>query len=410
MMVGSWKHSLLWAVLAVAVPALAVADTSDDELRTNRQLLSKWRGDPEHYSRLKRDYQALQKLPPEKREQLRALDRDLHDEDADTQTRLGRVLDRYTYWLDHLPETDRARVEAAEIGVERLRIVKDLHEKEWIAHLARADQEHLRSVPADKRLGLIAELRQEERTRRREWQFAALHMEDPDSRSGKPASFNELPPDSKLYVSKTLVPMLRWVEKTRLRDASGKWPDYARTIYELSQEHASVKIPPGVWQGPINPMSFAKDDLPPELKSLMDASFVDPKKLREFKDREFRERGLEKSDLKHIRLLRETREKWPDFAFAVNEIVNAKKLSLKKPLGPCKLEDFDKLVQQFYGNRMAQGAQRLSPEEIASLEKARGTWPQYPLLFMELARKHKLSVPGTYLGGPPEIWKAAHEG
>ena len=264
---------VLWAVLAAAAPVLAVAETSEDDMRANRLLLARWRSDPEHYARLKRDYKAFQELPAEKRERLRDLDRDLREEDSNTQARLRRALQRFVAWLDRLPEEERARVDAATDSNDRLRIVKDLREREWIAHLPRADQDRIRVAPADQRPKLIADLRLEEANRHREWQLALLHVDDPENRSNKPSYLNEFPPETRLYVSKTLLPMLYFREKQRFRDSLGKWPDCARVIYDLSGAHKTVKIPPGNWQGPSNVNDIRPDgpikpdDLPPEIKT-----------------------------------------------------------------------------------------------------------------------------------------------
>jgi len=384
---------VLWAVLAAAAPVLAVAETSDEELRTNRLLLARWRSDPEHYARLRRDYKAFQELPPETRDRLRELDRDLRDEDANTQARLRRVLQRYMAWLDRLPEEDRARVDATRDGNDRLRVVKDLREREWIAHLPRAEQDRIRTTPADQRPKLIADLRLEEINRHREWQLALVHGDDAESRTNKPAWLNEFPAETRLYVSKTLLPMVRFEEKRRVRDALGKWPDYARTIYELSQEHKTVKIPPGTWQGPSSPNDIKQDDVPGEIRNLLFMDFKKPK-----------ERDIDKADLKYVRRLRESIGKWPDFALALNEVVKDKKATLKKPLGPCKLQELDKAVSQFYLDTMSK---KLTKDEIDKLEKAKGSWPDYPMMFMELAQKHGLKVPGTHLGGTDDLWKSA---
>jgi hypothetical protein len=379
--------------MVAAAPVLAVAETSEDDFRANRLLLARWRSDPEHYARLKRDYKAFQELPAEKRERLRELDRDLREEDSNTQARLKRTLQRYMAWLDRLAEEERARVDAATDSNDRLRIVKDLREREWIAHLSRADQERIRVAPVDQRPRVIADLRLEEANRHREWQMALLHVDDPENRSNKPSWLNEFPPETRLYVSKTLLPMLYFREKQRFRDSLGKWPDCARLIYDLSGAHKTVKIPPGNWQGPINVNDIRPDgpikpdDLPPEIKTLL----TDLKKRKD-------------KDADRSRLL-EASGRWPDFALALNEIAKEKKAPLKKPLGPCKLEDFDKAVSQFYLDTMAK---KLSKAEIDKLEKARGNWPEYPMLFMELAQTHGLKVPGTYLGGTDELWKSAH--
>ena len=44
---------VLLAAVALAVPALADPEPTPEDLQRNRQLLDKWRADPEHYLRLK---------------------------------------------------------------------------------------------------------------------------------------------------------------------------------------------------------------------------------------------------------------------------------------------------------------------------------------------------------------------
>ncbi|HEY1858732.1 MAG TPA: hypothetical protein VGG61_00145, partial [Gemmataceae bacterium] len=172
----SWFVPTLCAIVAAAAPVLAVSEPTPEEIQVNRRLLERWRADPEHYARLKRDYKAFQALPAEKRERLKELDRDLHDEDADTQARLRRVLNRYVDWLDGLADADRARIDAAEDAGQRLRVVKELREQEWIARLPRADQDRIRTTTADARPRLVDELRQEERKRRKDWQLAFVNL------------------------------------------------------------------------------------------------------------------------------------------------------------------------------------------------------------------------------------------
>jgi hypothetical protein len=396
-MVRFWKRLVLWAALTVAVPAFALADTPDDELRTNRVLLSKWRGDPEHYARLKRDYTALQKLPPEKREQLRELDRDLRDEDPDTQARLGRVLDRFTYWLDHLPEADCARVEAAEYGAERLRIVKELREHEWIAHLPRVDQNRIHNAPQDQRPKIIAALHQEESNRRREWQATLLNVEETETKASKPKHVSELPPDIQMYFNRTLFPTLTPGERGRIKAADGKWPELARTILDLSKSHDKpVRFPPAAGPVPRSPTDFKPGEIPEPIAKLIAYEF-----------RKDRKDDLSRADRENVKKLRGAIGKWPDFALAVHDVAKEKKLALPKPLGPCTLEDFHKSARDFYFDKMLPILQRKESEsEFERLKKAVGSWPEYPNTFMDIAVKHNLKVPGTFLGGTKEFWES----
>jgi hypothetical protein len=393
----TWHVPVLLAVLVAAAPVLAVAETSDEELRTNRLLLARWRSDPEHYARLKRDYKAFAKLPSEKRDTLRELDRDLRDEDPNTQARLMRVLNRYVAWLDRLVEEDRARVDAAVDSNDRLRIVKDLREREWIAHLPRVDQGRIRAATGDQRTKLIADLHQEERNRRREWQAALLNVEEPPSRPSKPKDLNEFPPETQLYVNRTLNPMLNFNERERLASAKGKWPDLARTILELSEAHNKpVRFPPAAGPVPLRPVDFRSGEIPEAIGKLI---FLNMKK----------EKGeITRADREASKKLHSAIGRWPDFALAVHDVAKDRKVPLNKPLGPCTLEELHPLVRNFYVDKMVP-ALRNHDDELTLLKKASGSWPEYPMLFMDLAQKHKLVVPGTYLGGPKELWKSARE-
>src|SRR5439155_20684814 len=94
---------LLTVLLAGAAPAVSLPEPTPEELEANRRLVERYRADPEHYARLKRDLKAFAALPPERQNRLRQLDQDLHEENAANLTRLWRVLDRYAIWLEHLP-------------------------------------------------------------------------------------------------------------------------------------------------------------------------------------------------------------------------------------------------------------------------------------------------------------------
>src|SRR5436305_96172 len=99
-----WSFLVLFAAAAAALPAVAVPEGSRDALEHNRELLEKWRADPDHYARLQRDLRAFWALPPARRRQMRRLDQDLQHADARTRKRLWAVLERYHAWLRPLPK------------------------------------------------------------------------------------------------------------------------------------------------------------------------------------------------------------------------------------------------------------------------------------------------------------------
>src|SRR5258708_35930425 len=119
--------ALALAALGAALPEPPSSDgvTRDDPLARNQQLLEEWRENPKHNARLQRDLERFWSLPREERDRLRALDRELHEQDSATQQRLWGVLERYHAWMERLPESDRRRIESAS-GDRRLAIIKEI--------------------------------------------------------------------------------------------------------------------------------------------------------------------------------------------------------------------------------------------------------------------------------------------
>src|SRR5437870_13485302 len=112
---------LVLAVLLGGLPWLAQADSGPDELEQNRRLLEKWRTNPDHEARLRRDLKAFLALPYDRQQQLRTLDRELSEEDSAGYARLQRVVERYADWLRNLPEADRQQIVTAASAEERLK-------------------------------------------------------------------------------------------------------------------------------------------------------------------------------------------------------------------------------------------------------------------------------------------------
>ena len=164
----------------------------------NRRLLDRYRTDPDHYARLLRDLHAFQILPPEKQERMRQFDRDLHEQDGETQSRLWEVLEHYTDWMNRLTEAQQKRIEQAADRNERLAIVKELRENDWIARLPQADRDAVSALPEPQRYEKVAALRKEERQRRREWMDWANGLKgrpnnDPNARPPHPAVLPQVP-------------------------------------------------------------------------------------------------------------------------------------------------------------------------------------------------------------------------
>ncbi len=122
-----WLSTQLFCCLLAATPA---HEAGSDDLEHNRQLLKKWQVDPEHSARLQRDLRDYWALPASKRERLRLLDKELHQLDEKTQKRLWKALERYSVWLEQLPENERKEIETASDAQERLRRIKEIRARE----------------------------------------------------------------------------------------------------------------------------------------------------------------------------------------------------------------------------------------------------------------------------------------
>ena len=364
---------LMTMLLAGFLPALAVSDSAPEDLDHNRRLLERYHSDPEHYARLLRDLRAFEALPAARQEKMRQFDRALHEEDSETQNRLSEVLERYVAWVDRLPEADRARIDDAAQRTEKLTVVRELRQQEWIEHLPKAEREDLQSMTETMRVKRVAVLREEERKDRQEWvdwANAAKLRTDPASRSKKPTRMAEFPESVQKFVKNLLEPMLNEEERDHLTKAEGQWPRLAKTILELSEKHPVL---PPLPVGPI--VTF--NQLPKEAKE-----FLANKRFQEE--------------------LRKTEGKWPQFALTATEAMKPQK---RLPsLGASRPAEFDASIQTFLKEKLEPA---LPANEKTKLHDAEGRWPDYPLGLLALAHKYKLVAPGMSLPGPPELWNSA---
>jgi hypothetical protein len=365
---------LLTLLLGAAVPVLALSDSAPDELDHNRRLLERYRADPEHYARLLQDLRAFQALPPARQEKMRRFDRALHEEDSDTQTRLWEVLERFVVWANRLPEADRVRLEDTTQPTEKLALVRELRQEEWIDHLPKLEREDLLAMTPAMQAKRVAVLREEERKSRQEWADWANAVKTraaPGSRPKRPARLTDFPESVQNFVSNRLTRMLSDEEKERLTKAEGKWPRLANTILELSEKHPVL---PPLPSGPI--VRF--NQLPPEAKAFL-------------------------SNKKKAQELFKNLDKWPQFALAACALMKQEKRT-PPPLGASRPAEFDEAIQGFLKEKLEPA---LTTDEKTKLHGAEGHWPDYPLRLLELAHKNNLIVPGMSLPGPRELWNSA---
>ncbi len=376
----TWRHLLAFflvgsAGLLACVPGPARAVGEGDEAEPSRRLPARWRDDPAEYRRLKEQWKAFQKLPKKQQERLRQIDEELNDEPPAVRARLWAVLDRYAAWLDRLDEKDRQQIESAPDTAKKLEVIKALREREWVAHLAKADRDRVEQAAPEERAKLIERLRQRERQRRQEWQAALRMQEEAVPPQGQPNFW----PQVQMYVSKSLIPTLTHTEREELRKTYLRsWPEYAQQLTALAEKHP-ILVPPGERPGAT---SFA--DLPKGYAQTLAAK--QPIKPRELDGHR----------------LRDLQGRWPNFALAIDRLARSRKVALPdKPLGPCKPEEFVPAVRQVIEQL------RKDPAAARKLDEAQGKWPDYPFAVMELAKERKKPVPGTFLPGDKSYWEQA---
>jgi hypothetical protein len=230
------RFSLAVFAFAVGAVALAAADSPDD------RHPFRWTADPEYRDRLKQYLSAYRRLSPEAQERVNKLDQDLQEEDAATRARLHGVMERYALWLSRLPDADRARVQSAAAGQERLRVVRDVVEKQWMDGLPPARKAQLARSSEAERAKLIEQWHDEDRARQRERMFALRDTMFPVQTE----RFRQLRDDVQKFVKSDLEPRLSPRERDALgrvmKKGTGTW-GYFHQVWVLS-EAKGVK-PPG---------------------------------------------------------------------------------------------------------------------------------------------------------------------
>jgi hypothetical protein len=362
----SVQRLLTAGALALLLPLLAGADGPADAPAENRQWeLNKLREyNPAQYAKLRHNLAVFLRLPTERQEGLRKLDRELHEEITGMRARLEHVMERYADWLERLPEADRQSVLSATDRKVRLQRIREIRDRQWLARLPRAQAEKLARVPEAKRAELIKKLRQDELDERLDWQVA---LRNPPP---APNRLDQLPEELREAVEKGLRPLLSRDEDKLLKEAEGKWPRFPRTLVELADNHPYSLL------GPIGPTSFK------------DLKEVQPLALGFLKDKKFSDR------------LKEVEGKWPEYGVVLRDMSKAVPVFGKgRPIqllpskyAPSRPADFPPMVQHFIDKKLLPA---LDEDEAFVLKRTEGEWPNYPKMVLDLAQKHNLHVPTT---------------
>jgi hypothetical protein len=362
-----WWPTLLLSGLIVS---LALGASEQEELERNERLLERWRADPEHYQRLRRDLKAFYGLPRSRQTQMRALDQQLHATDSQTQARLWGTLERYNTWLAGLTESQRQQIATAPTTEARLDVIRQLRVRQWLPTLPLAIQEEVKRLPVAEQTQRIALYRAEFRQQAQQWEHDWYTSRNALPR---PTQLDELPPEVRAHVEKNLLPRLTEFEKVRLTRAQGKYPEWLRVVQNLAEVHPVLPpLPKGeisTWQ-----------KLPQEAKH-----------------------GLTSDKSKRPKGINKYANKWPEFALEITRQRRERKLPVV-PLGASKPSEFPPIIQTFINQELLP---MLSPERRAELHRLEGKWPEYPKQLLKLARDRSLIVPGMSLPGPIEMWEAA---
>jgi hypothetical protein len=364
-------------VLAPVLAATPAHDPSSAEREANRQLLEKWKTDPEHYARLQRDLRDFWTLPQTERERMRQLDKDFHQLDEKTRKRLRIALERYRLWLAELPEEDRKRIESASDGPARLQTVKDVRERQWIERLPRPVRDEVMKLQGAARTARVAQLREQERQQRKKWLKPI-----PLGPGRMPLRLGEFPKDVRDFVEKQVMPHLTAEELRQYRQAEGQ-PEFARTLLRLSEAHPVLPPRPK----PMGPI-VRYEDLPVKSKGIAGAKVLF-------------ERRLDKWDK-----VQALKGKWPEWALAFQDMLTKEQRGQMPALGASRPSEFSPTIQEFIKEKLQKA---LRDGERRKLRNQEGKWPEYPKLLLELAFTHKLQVPGMSLPGPWEMWNSARK-
>jgi hypothetical protein len=345
---------------------------------------------PDDPAYIRRQYVWFQAQDAARQQQLRRLHAEFIDLGPEDQARLTRVMQTYNAWLAHLPAVDKERVLSAPSAAERLEVIRELREHEWVESLPRPYREEYAKLEGDARRQRVQEWRTEDADRREDWVLAQRHWIEYPQGKVPQVFLNEG------RALDTFVEHLRQnlsdAERKDLDDAQkgaedfGNYFWYAREIVRLADLHP-------ILPGRIGPKDFSS--LPDQVKTF----------LRE-RDPQFRRKGDDPKEL------RRSAGRWPEYAIELTRHCQKNSLKLPVALGDCRKEDMPTEVKQFLDRVLEPQLKKTDNgrAELEALNKAQGSWPEYPRMIMDLAKKYKMPVPGWTLPGPQQAWDRLRAG
>ncbi len=366
------RRLALLLLLGLTASLWAVPEPDPDEVEAARRRYAQWRRHPEQLAQLRQNWQSFRAQNAARREQILTLDHELYLEPFPEKAQLWNALERYTEWLERLPEKDRQAVQQAPSKAARLTLIQELRDREWMKGQPKAIRAQWDQLQGKARSAFVRQKRQEERQRHLAWQMASRFWNELETRQALPARLEDLPPDVQKYVKEVLQPMLEQAEKDQLKKAEGNWPTYPLTLVEIADRH-----PPAL-PGANGPRTIA------ELPDFVQARI------------KTKGGGVPK-------LLAKAEGHWPDFAMAVTEFVE-KRAAVPFPyeFWPHSYNGLQPAMQKFVDETLKPV---LTSDEKLTLLHCAPKWPDYPQCIQKLARAHHLQPPWFTL--PAARWEPA---
>ena len=343
---------------------------------------------PDDPAYLHRQWAWFSAQTPARQQQLRDLDADFRHADAPARAKYTRVLQAYNAWLAKLPESDRRRVADAASAEQRLAIVMDLKEREWVESLPKAYRDEYAKANLKEKVLRVKEWKADEAARDEEWAVAQKNAVDP--LAGRLAKLFAGPDRKRVddFIA-NLRPALTDSEWRALEDSRttaddhGQYLGYAFDLARRANQHPLLP-------GRVGPKTLGTV---PEPNGALVIHHFRAKKA-----------GPATAD--EIKELNKLSGRWPDFALELAKLCQKHSFKLPAPLGDCRKEQMPAEVIAFLNKTLEPKLRETDAgrAQLDAMKKAEGSWPDYPKAIMETARKHNLDIPGWTLPGPPEMW------